>query len=106
MAGEYIFTLNHMSKTHDRTTVLDDITLSFFFGAKIGVIGAQSGVPTSLPGGQMYLGSPALPRLEFGKQVAMVNSLPKLKEQLRALAKRVAELEAAVSAGKTAPDGE
>lgn len=70
------------------------------------VIGAQSGVPKSLPGGQMYLGSPAVPRLEFGKQVAMVNSLPKLKEQLRVLAKRVAELEAAMSAGKTAPDGE
>ena len=70
------------------------------------VIGAQSGVPKSLPGGQMYLGSPAVPRLEYGKQVAMVNSLPKLKEQLKALAKRVAELEAAMSAGKTAPDGE
>ena len=68
------------------------------------VIGAQSGVPKSLPGGQMYLGSPALPRLEFGKQVAMVNSLPKLKEQLKALAKRVAELEAALAAN--APRGE
>lgn len=64
------------------------------------VIGAQSGVPKSLPGGQMYLGSPAVPRLEFGKQVAMVNSLPKLKEQLKALAKRVAELEAAASGAK------
>jgi UDP-3-O-[3-hydroxymyristoyl] glucosamine N-acyltransferase len=59
------------------------------------VVGAQAGVPKSLPGGQVYLGSPAIPRLEFGKQVAMVNALPKLKEQLKALEKRVAELEAA-----------
>lgn len=57
------------------------------------VIGAQAGVPKSLPGGQVYLGAPAIPRLEFGKQVAMVNALPKLKEQLKALAARVAALE-------------
>ena len=63
------------------------------------VIGAQAGVPKSLPGRQMYLGSPALPRLEFGKQVAMVNALPKLKEQLKALAARVAELESAARGG-------
>ena len=61
------------------------------------VVGAQAGVPKSLPGGQVYLGSPAMPRLEFGKQVAMVNALPKLKEQLKALSKRVAELEAALA---------
>lgn len=58
------------------------------------VVGAQAGVPKSLPGGQVYLGSPAIPRLDYGKQVALVNSLPKLKEQLKALTKRVAELEA------------
>ena len=63
------------------------------------IIGAQAGVPKSLPGRQMYLGSPAVPRLEFGKQVAMVNALPKLKEQLKMLAKRVAELEAAAGGG-------
>lgn len=63
------------------------------------VIGAQAGVPKSLPGGQIYLGSPAIPRLEFGKQVAMVNSLPKLKEQLKALEKRVAELESGFDPG-------
>ena len=48
MAGEYIFTLNHMSKTHDRTTVLDDITLSFFFSAKIGVIGGNGAGKSTL----------------------------------------------------------
>ena len=68
------------------------------------MIGAQAGVPKSLPGRQMYLGSPALPRLEFGKQVAMVNALPRLKEQLKALAKRVAELEAGAGCGAGAPE--
>ena len=57
------------------------------------VIGAQAGVPKDLPGGQMYLGAPAVPRLEFGKSLAHVASLPKLKEQLKALEARLAALE-------------
>jgi len=57
------------------------------------IIGAQSGVAKDLPGGQMYLGSPAVPRLEFGKSLAYVASLPKLKEQLKALEARLARLE-------------
>ncbi len=48
MAGEYIFTLNHLSKQYDRLTVLDDITLAFFFGAKIGVIGGNGAGKSSL----------------------------------------------------------
>ena len=39
MAGEYIYSLQHLTKQHNKTTILDDVTLSFFFGAKIGVIG-------------------------------------------------------------------
>ena len=58
------------------------------------VVGAQAGVSKDLPGGQMYLGAPAVPRLEFGRSVAHVASLPKLKEQLKALAARLAALEA------------
>ncbi|MGD9782132.1 MAG: UDP-3-O-(3-hydroxymyristoyl)glucosamine N-acyltransferase [Kiritimatiellia bacterium] len=57
------------------------------------VIGAQAGVPKDLPGGQMYLGSPAVPRLEFGKSLAHVAGLPKLKEQLKDLQARLARLE-------------
>ena len=41
MAGEYVFNLSHLSKQYDHLTVLDDITLAFFFGAKIGVIGGN-----------------------------------------------------------------
>jgi UDP-3-O-[3-hydroxymyristoyl] glucosamine N-acyltransferase len=57
------------------------------------VVGAQAGVSKDLPGGQMYLGAPAVPRLEFGKSLAHVASLPKLKEQLKALEARLAALE-------------
>ena len=38
MAGEYVFTLRNLTKQYDKNIVLDDITLAFFFGAKIGVI--------------------------------------------------------------------
>jgi len=57
------------------------------------VIGAQAGVPSDLPGGQMYLGAPAVPRMEFGKSIAHVASLPKLKQKLKALEARLAALE-------------
>jgi len=48
VAGEYVFNLNHLSKQYDRLTVLDDITLAFFFGAKIGVIGGNGSGKSSL----------------------------------------------------------
>ena len=57
------------------------------------VVGAQAGVPSDLPGGQMYLGAPAMPRLEFGKSLAHVAGIPKLKEKLKALEARLAALE-------------
>ena len=57
------------------------------------VIGAQAGVPKDLPGGQMYLGAPAVPRLEFGKSLAHVAGIPKLKEKLKELEIRLAALE-------------
>jgi len=48
VAGEYVFNLNHLSKQYDRKTVLDDITLAFYFGAKIGVIGGNGSGKSSL----------------------------------------------------------
>ncbi len=48
MAGEYIFSLQRVTKQYDRVNVLDDITLAFFFGAKIGVIGANGSGKSSL----------------------------------------------------------
>jgi UDP-3-O-[3-hydroxymyristoyl] glucosamine N-acyltransferase len=61
------------------------------------IVGAQAGVSKDLPGGQMYLGAPAVPRLEFGKSLAHVAGIPKLKEQLKALEARLAALEQAGS---------
>jgi ATP-binding cassette ChvD family protein len=48
MAGEYIFTLEHLSRVRENKTILDDITLAFFFGAKIGVIGGNGAGKSSL----------------------------------------------------------
>ena len=59
------------------------------------VIGAQAGVAKDMPGGQMYLGAPAVPRLEFGKSLAHVAGIPKLKEQIKILEARLAALERA-----------
>ena len=41
MAGEYVFNLQRLTKKYDRVSVLEDISLAFFFGAKIGVIGGN-----------------------------------------------------------------
>ncbi len=48
MAGEYVFNLMRLTKQHDRTTVLNEINLSFFFGAKIGVIGGNGAGKSTL----------------------------------------------------------
>ncbi len=48
MAGEYIFNLEHLGKTTERQNILDDITLAFFFGAKIGVIGGNGAGKSTL----------------------------------------------------------
>jgi UDP-3-O-[3-hydroxymyristoyl] glucosamine N-acyltransferase len=58
------------------------------------VVGAQAGVPSDLAGGQMYLGAPAMPRKEFGKSLAHVAGIPKLKEKIKELEARLAALEA------------
>ncbi len=48
MAGEYIFTLERVTKQHETATILRDVTLAFFFGAKIGVIGANGSGKSTL----------------------------------------------------------
>jgi energy-dependent translational throttle protein EttA len=46
MAGEYIFTMQGMTKVHGGKTVLENINLSFYHGAKIGFVG-QNGAGKS-----------------------------------------------------------
>lgn len=48
MAGEYVYTLEGLTKQHGHKTILDNVTLAFFFGARIGVIGANGSGKSSL----------------------------------------------------------
>ncbi|NCD32564.1 MAG: energy-dependent translational throttle protein EttA [Spartobacteria bacterium] len=48
MAGEYVFNLQGLTKRHGAKTILDEVYLAFFFGAKIGVIGPNGSGKSSL----------------------------------------------------------
>ncbi len=48
MAGEYVFQLQDLCKQSGGTVILEDVNLSFFFGAKIGVIGSNGSGKSSL----------------------------------------------------------
>ncbi len=48
MAGEYAFSLINVTKQHEQKTILEDVCLSFFYGAHIGVIGANGSGKSSL----------------------------------------------------------
>ena len=48
MAGEYVFNLVRLTKQYGKTVVLDDVSLAFFFGAKIGVIGGNGSGKSTL----------------------------------------------------------
>lgn len=48
MAGEYVFNLEGLNKQHGTEIILEDVNLSFFFGAKIGVIGPNGSGKSSL----------------------------------------------------------
>lgn len=48
MAGEYVYNLQQVTKQHNKTTILENITLAFYFGAKIGVIGENGSGKSTL----------------------------------------------------------
>ncbi|NNJ70591.1 MAG: energy-dependent translational throttle protein EttA [Kiritimatiellales bacterium] len=48
MAGEYVYTLENLTKQHGAKTILEDVNLSFFFGTRIGVIGGNGSGKSSL----------------------------------------------------------
>ena len=48
MAGEYVFNLISVTKQHEKKTILEDVNLSFFFGAHIGVIGGNGAGKSTL----------------------------------------------------------
>ena len=48
MAGEYVYSLIDLTKQHEKKIILEDVNLSFFHGAHIGVIGANGSGKSSL----------------------------------------------------------
>jgi len=48
VAGEYVFNLQNLTKQHGNKTILEDVNLSFFFKARIGVIGSNGSGKSSL----------------------------------------------------------
>ena len=48
MAGEYVFNLVGMTRQYERRTILEDVSLAFYFGAKIGVIGGNGSGKSTL----------------------------------------------------------
>ncbi len=59
------------------------------------LIAAKSGIERDIAAGAVCRGNPAIDKSLFGRQQAAVRRLPKMIEQLRALAKRVEQLESA-----------
>ncbi len=58
------------------------------------MVGAQSGVTGDVPAGAAVTGSPALPHREFLRIQPVVRRLPELRQKVRQLERRLAELEA------------
>lgn len=72
------------------------------FGGQVGVaghitigdhveIGAQSGIPNSVPAGSRIIGSPAVPAMDFARQVAAQKKLRSLFDRVAALEKQLKE---------------
>lgn len=60
-------------------------------------VAAQAGVFGNIPDGKVYRGTPAVVNSDFGRQAVGIRRLPRMIEQLRALTKRVEELESATN---------
>jgi UDP-3-O-[3-hydroxymyristoyl] glucosamine N-acyltransferase len=61
------------------------------------VVAAKSGVAEDVPAGKVYRGIPAVENSAFARQAVGIRRLPKMIEQLRELARRVAKLESAAN---------
>ncbi len=57
-------------------------------------IGAKAGVTNSVPAGETVLGQPAIPITDMKRRIAHVAKLPELRQTVKQLEKRLAELEA------------
>ncbi len=57
------------------------------------IIGSQSGVPKSVPPGEILFGSPAMPYRLWLKSSGLIKKLPQINDRIRALEKKIEELE-------------
>jgi len=57
-------------------------------------IGAKAGVTNNVPAGETVLGQPAIPITEMKRRLAHIGRLPELRQTVKKLEKRLAELEA------------
>ena len=48
MAGEYVFTISDLKKSYGTKTILENIHLSFYHGAKIGIVGENGSGKSTL----------------------------------------------------------
>jgi UDP-3-O-[3-hydroxymyristoyl] glucosamine N-acyltransferase len=60
------------------------------------IFGAKAGIHKDMPGGQTYLGAPAVPESDAIRVVMSQQKLPEMRKQLRQLESRVAELSRAL----------
>jgi UDP-3-O-[3-hydroxymyristoyl] glucosamine N-acyltransferase len=58
------------------------------------VVGAGSGVPSDVPAGAFYSGSPAMPHKDWLKAMAVIPRLPEMQKTVRALQREIAGLRA------------
>ncbi len=67
------------------------------------ILGAQAGAPRDVPAGETMLGSPARPARQARRIWAAESELPELVRRLRALERRVEQLEARADTGQERP---
>ena len=48
VVGEFIYTMKNVRKAHGDKVILDDVTMAFFPGAKIGVVGPNGAGKSSI----------------------------------------------------------
>ena len=84
---EYIYVLNRARKAHNEKVVLDDVTLAFLPGAKIGVVGPNGAGKSTLL--RIMAGieevSNGEAKLALGFSVGILEQEPKLDESLNVL---------------------
>jgi UDP-3-O-[3-hydroxymyristoyl] glucosamine N-acyltransferase len=70
-------------------------------GDKVTVM-AQSGIPSDVASGSMIIGSPAVDRKEFARQLFNLHAIPQVKDNVKELQRQLIELKAEIAAMRAA----